>query len=77
MGGASRILRELCRIFGYDARARLTCRSPTNPANGVPMRIFLQIAFALSVLWSMSACTQSLNDTGVFMDQSRKSMIGR
>jgi hypothetical protein len=41
------------------------------------MRIFLQIAFALSVLWSMSACTQSLNDAGVFMDQSRKSMIGR
>ena len=41
------------------------------------MRIILQIAFALSVLWSMSACTQTLNDAGVFMDQSRKSMIGR
>jgi hypothetical protein len=41
------------------------------------MRIFLQIAFALSVLWSMSACTQALNDAGVFMDNSRKSMIGR
>ena len=41
------------------------------------MRIFLQIAFALSVLWSMSACTQGLNDAGVFMDQSRKSIVGR
>ena len=41
------------------------------------MRIFLQIAFALSVLWSISACTAPLNDTGVFMDQSRRSLIGR
>ena len=41
------------------------------------MRIFLQIAFALSVLWSISACTHALNETGVMMDQTRKSMIGR
>lgn len=41
------------------------------------MRIFLQVAFALSVLWTASACTQTLNDAGVWMDQSRKSTIGR
>lgn len=41
------------------------------------MRIILQVAFALSVLWSVSACTHALNETGVAMDQSRKSMIGR
>ena len=41
------------------------------------MRILLQAAFALSVLWSISACTHALNETGVAMDQSRKSMIGR
>ncbi len=41
------------------------------------MRIILQVAFALSVLWSVSACTHALNETGVWMDQSRKSMVGR
>ena len=41
------------------------------------MRIFLQIAFALSVLWSVSACTNALNETGVAMDNARKSTIGR
>ena len=41
------------------------------------MRIILQLAFAFSVLWSVSACTHALNETGVMMDQSRRSMIGR
>ncbi len=41
------------------------------------MRILIQIAFALSVLWTASACTQALNDAGVMMDQNRKAMIGR
>ncbi len=41
------------------------------------MRILLQIAFALSVVWSISACTQALNDAGVMMDQNRKALLGR
>lgn len=41
------------------------------------MRIILQLAFALSVLWSASACTHALNEAGVMMDQSRKATLGR
>jgi hypothetical protein len=41
------------------------------------MRILLQIVFALSVIWSTSACTHALNEAGVAMDSGRKSMIGR
>ena len=41
------------------------------------MRIILQVALALSVLWSASACTNALNEAGVMMDQHRKSAIGR
>jgi hypothetical protein len=41
------------------------------------MRVFIKIALAVSVLWSISACTHALNEVGVSMDQSRKSAIGR
>jgi len=41
------------------------------------MRILLQIVLALSVVWSISACTHALNETGVAMDSGRKSLIGR
>jgi len=41
------------------------------------MRLFLQTVFALAILGSISACTQTLNDAGVWMDGARKSSIGR
>lgn len=66
-----------CQPFSGKMTTRLTCRSRGPPANGVQMRTFLQIVFALSVAWSIAACTQTLNDANVWIDDSRKKTIGR
>ncbi len=41
------------------------------------MQTLLKFVFALAAVWSISACTASMNELGVSLDQSRKSTIGR
>ena len=41
------------------------------------MKTALKIVFALATIWTIAACTASMNELEVSMDQSRKSMIGR
>ena len=41
------------------------------------MQTFLKVVFALAALWSISACTQSLNEMNVSIESGRKSAIGR
>lgn len=41
------------------------------------MKTALKIALALATIWTIAACTASMNEVGVSMEQHRKSTIGR
>jgi hypothetical protein len=56
---------------------RPVARTRAIQPEGENMQTFLKVVFALAALWSISACTQSLNEMNVSIESGRKSAIGR